>query len=188
MATFTTEEVELVRQKGNEYCQKTWLGLYEQKLPQTTKDEQEIKDFMIDKYERKRYYLDPSSTLHNGKLSSPSVPRNNVQIQEVKPIRSILMNGLHHKNEIKNNFSPKINGVHGNISNNLTNGTNGSDFADFNNAEFFSATQFNNNFSTQFNNNNKINNINNGQANGTQTQQASFANFDNNPIFNASSK
>lgn len=35
-----------------QYCRKVWLGLCDNEQP--TKDEQQIKDFMINKYERKR--------------------------------------------------------------------------------------------------------------------------------------
>lgn len=160
MATFTPEEVELVKSRGNNYCRQTWLGLYENKLSAGTKDEQEIKDFMIDKYERKRFYLDPSN-IRNG--ISPPQPVIQKPTLEVKP-KSILTNSRKDL-QIKNSFN-KTNGT---VSTN-----NGSDFvADFGSADIFSATQFNNN---------------NATTNGTTNTQASFANFDNNPIFTANSK
>lgn len=64
MATFTNEEIELLRCRGNEYCRKVWLSLYDG--DRISKDEQQIKDFMIAKYERKRYYVKPSD-LEKGK-------------------------------------------------------------------------------------------------------------------------
>lgn len=59
MATFTQEEIDFVRQNGNDTCTTTWLGLWDPKRA----IKQEHRDFMIDKYERKRYYLEPASPL-----------------------------------------------------------------------------------------------------------------------------
>lgn len=164
MATFTTEEVELVKSRGNDYCRKTWLGLYDDNKTQETKDEQEIKDFMIDKYERKRFYLDPSSNLRNGFTSQT----NSIQKPpETKTFKNTLLNNQLNKDlQIKNNFNTmKTNGS--------INTNNGSDFvADFGSADIFNSAQFNNN--------------NNVTTNGTT--QPSFANFENNPIYNATSK
>uniref|UniRef100_A0A8D8V2B9 Arf-GAP domain and FG repeat-containing protein 1 n=2 Tax=Cacopsylla melanoneura TaxID=428564 RepID=A0A8D8V2B9_9HEMI len=67
MTTFTPEEVEMLKSRGNDYCRKVWLGLCDNSIQY--KDEQQIKDFMIDKYEKKRYYIDPS-TIPNLKSSS----------------------------------------------------------------------------------------------------------------------
>lgn len=48
-----------------------WLGMYGSK--QLTKDEKQIKDFMVDKYERKIYYSDPASKkLDNDVQSIPT--------------------------------------------------------------------------------------------------------------------
>jgi len=53
MATFTTEEIDSIRNKGNDYCRKVWLGLHEG-TPPVFADEQQVRDFMMEKYERKR--------------------------------------------------------------------------------------------------------------------------------------
>lgn len=37
-----------------QYCRQIWLGLYDANHVRDTKDEQQIKDFMIAKYEKKR--------------------------------------------------------------------------------------------------------------------------------------
>jgi len=55
MATFSTEEIDFVKSRGNENCQRVWLGMYDSKLP--TKDEKQIKDFMVAKYEKKNVLL-----------------------------------------------------------------------------------------------------------------------------------
>ncbi|XP_053674897.1 arf-GAP domain and FG repeat-containing protein 1 [Anopheles nili] len=59
MATFTQDEIEFLKQNGNDNCSRTWLGLWDPKRA----IKQEHRDFMIDKYERKRYYLEPASPL-----------------------------------------------------------------------------------------------------------------------------
>lgn len=50
MATFTAEELEFIKQRGNDECAKTWLGLWDPKRA----IKQEQREFMIDKYEQKR--------------------------------------------------------------------------------------------------------------------------------------
>jgi hypothetical protein len=37
-----------------QYCRQIWLGLYDVSEAHDTKDEQQIKDFMVAKYEKKR--------------------------------------------------------------------------------------------------------------------------------------
>ncbi|XP_058819633.1 uncharacterized protein DDB_G0283357 isoform X1 [Topomyia yanbarensis] len=77
MATFTQEEIDFVRQNGNDACSRTWLGLWDPKRA----IKQEHRDFMIDKYERKRYYLEPASPLKslstNTSNSTSSLPSSN---------------------------------------------------------------------------------------------------------------
>lgn len=43
-----------------------WLALYEPTNGHDLKNEQHIQDFMISKYEKKRYYMEPSPTIKNG--------------------------------------------------------------------------------------------------------------------------
>lgn len=59
MATFTPEEIEFLKSHGNEECAKTWLGLWDPKR----NVHQDQRELIIDKYERKRYYLEPGSPL-----------------------------------------------------------------------------------------------------------------------------
>ncbi|XP_050426317.1 uncharacterized protein LOC126836739 isoform X3 [Adelges cooleyi] len=75
MATFSTEEIDFIKSRGNENCQRVWLGTYDSKQP--TKDEKQIKDFMISKYEKKTYYSDPvAQKPRNGFQPKPSVTQN----------------------------------------------------------------------------------------------------------------
>lgn len=57
MATLTPDEMEFIKARGNDYCRRVWLGLYEGESVNFT-DEQSVRDFMSDKYEKKRYYLE----------------------------------------------------------------------------------------------------------------------------------
>lgn len=69
MATFTPEEIVFIKNRGNDYCRRVWLGLYEGESVNFN-DEQRVRDFMLDKYEKKRYYLE--SQLINGTVSNGS--------------------------------------------------------------------------------------------------------------------
>ena len=55
MSSFSADEVELMRERGNAYCAKVWLGLYDGKT--IGNDAESIKDFIMQKYEKKRYVL-----------------------------------------------------------------------------------------------------------------------------------
>ncbi|GAB6019655.1 ArfGAP with FG repeats 1, variant 3 [Chamberlinius hualienensis] len=84
MASFTPEEIEFIRNRGNEYCRREWMGTYDGQPPieSETKDEQRIKDFMMTKYERKRWYTDPSTFRHQpmptALITSPPPPSASV--------------------------------------------------------------------------------------------------------------
>ncbi|XP_031624684.1 arf-GAP domain and FG repeat-containing protein 1 isoform X2 [Contarinia nasturtii] len=78
MATFTTEEIDFIKAHGNELCAKTWLGLWDPKRVHT----QEQRELMIDKYERKRYYLEPASPLKSITNTAQLAPSQNKQQQQ----------------------------------------------------------------------------------------------------------
>lgn len=91
MATFTPEEIDFIKTRGNDYCRRVWLGLYEGESVNFT-DEQSVKDFMSDKYEKKRYYLEPqSSTISNGSASLRNRPKvaTAVSVPNATPLISI---------------------------------------------------------------------------------------------------
>lgn len=61
MSSFTSDEVDMVRSRGNAWCTAVWLGTYQKSaMPIDFKDDEKIKEFIIAKYEKKRYYLEPS--------------------------------------------------------------------------------------------------------------------------------
>lgn len=147
MATFTTDEIELLKNKGNEYCKRVWLGLYDG-TPQNDPrcEEQTIRDFMIDKYERKRYYIDPQNITTNGHVAQKVVVENNKSAILNQPKRGV---------DVQNNSN----------NNKLV------DFvADFSSADIFSAVSNNNGVS------NESNGGGNGTQQQQQTSFANFDN------------
>ena len=57
MSSFSAEEVEFMRSRGNVWCAKVWMGLYDKNREvafDTTGDDEGIKEFIIQKYEKKR--------------------------------------------------------------------------------------------------------------------------------------
>lgn len=153
MATFTTEEMEYLHERGNDYCKQVWLQLFEGNVLTESNDEQDIKDFMIQKYERKRYYVDPKLVTNlqtNNKKHSTTTNNNN-------------------NNKFSNNNNEQL----------KKNKSSTDDFvADFSKADIFIAEPLNKSTNK------------NGFVQQQPQQQASFANFDNNPIFinNSASK
>ncbi|XP_046402238.1 arf-GAP domain and FG repeat-containing protein 1 isoform X2 [Ischnura elegans] len=189
MASFTPEEIELIKSRGNEYCKRIWLGLYEPSHQQEAKDEQQIKDFMVAKYEKRRYYLEPSqaaalmSSKKNGPTSpppsSPAVSQPNPRVHAgsshgTKPLSSLVGPGVksivlgHHP------ASSSTDNIHSASTNVNSNSSNSAWLRDFGAKDPFS-------MSTP-----------SLATTGTATsspapQQPSFANFENNPIFSSQS-
>lgn len=64
MSSFSADEVELMRSRGNIWCAAVWLGLFDSQ-PIDYKDEEKIKEFIVAKYEKKRYYVEPSQAQIN---------------------------------------------------------------------------------------------------------------------------
>ncbi|KAL3280549.1 hypothetical protein HHI36_003779 [Cryptolaemus montrouzieri] len=167
MATFTQDEIGLLESKGNDYCRKVWQGLFEGTPPSDSRDEQAIKEFMIEKYEKKRYYLEPSQNVRNGHSQSNGVdktePKTGSKMSSSEP-KPILNNKYNSSNfQTSNRRRPE---VPSNFIQPQMNHLNGGDFvANFDTADIFSASN----------------------NNGSATQQQGFANFDNNPVFSNNS-
>ncbi|CAG9825072.1 unnamed protein product [Phaedon cochleariae] len=154
MATFTTDEVDLLRARGNAHCRRVWLGLYDSSHPTTPpSDETAVKDFMVEKYERKRYYLEPVHVTGETRTETRPVKINGGQVQSTQRSR------------------PEINRNRGGA-------VNGNAFAvDFDRADIFSGGT-----TTTLNNNYNNNSGSGGNKEGV-AQQNGFANFDDNPVF-----
>lgn len=57
MTTFTEPEVVFLQSRGNEVCRKIWLGLFDARtsLIPDSRDPQKVKEFLQEKYEKKRW-------------------------------------------------------------------------------------------------------------------------------------
>lgn len=60
MSSFNNEEVNFLKSRGNIWCSKVWMGLYDKSRSTESKDEDALKYHIIQKYEKKAYYVDPS--------------------------------------------------------------------------------------------------------------------------------
>lgn len=155
MATFTQEEIDFIKERGNEYCRRIWLGLMNQNSSQNldTKDEQKMKDLMSAKYELKRYYLDPSMANQNSNQKSQS--SNQINIPRVPHSGT---------STLSSTSTSKINNVESVNFNNFS-----TDFvADFSKVPdpFINTTPA-------------------SKLSQPIVPQPFFANFDNNPVFNS---
>ncbi|XP_065304094.1 arf-GAP domain and FG repeat-containing protein 1 isoform X1 [Dermacentor albipictus] len=99
MTTFTPEEIEQIKNKGNEYCKYVWLGLYDSRCPMEpdSRDEQRTRDLMIQKYERKRWYVDPEVALQRMHADQQQQGRATAQ-QQPQPTPPPPTNHVPHSN------------------------------------------------------------------------------------------
>ncbi|CAG9858357.1 unnamed protein product [Phyllotreta striolata] len=173
MATFTNEEIDLLKGRGNDYCKQVWLGLYEGvPTANTIGDETLIRDFMVEKYEKRRYYLDP------------------VNVKPSEETKSSKTNGVHQTQTTTQRPRPEINRNHATVrsnlnnlnnlnnANNATTNANSNGFvADFDRADIFTGG------STTVVNGSAVKG-HHQQQQQQQQQYSDFANFDNNTVFN----
>lgn len=186
MATFTNEEIDLLRNRGNEYCRKVWLGLYEGTPSVRPNDELSIKDFMVEKYERRRFYLDPAKA---DVLSSRSVSSTNGSVSSMSSAehKSVKINGT--QMQSAHRTRPEVNKNHINTLLNSTslNSNNSTTSTSVFPVDFEKADIFNNMNGNSGSHSNLVTlngNLNNNMNSGTvQPQQNGFANFENNPVF-----
>ena len=57
MSSFTAEEVEFLRSRGNLWCEKVWTGNLDARSKakyEAGKDDEAVKEFIVEKYEKKR--------------------------------------------------------------------------------------------------------------------------------------
>ncbi|GAB0201175.1 arf-GAP domain and FG repeat-containing protein 2 [Grus japonensis] len=59
MTTFTEAEVLFLQARGNEVCRRVWLGTFDPRtsLLPDSRDPQKVKEFLQEKYEKKRWYV-----------------------------------------------------------------------------------------------------------------------------------
>ncbi|XP_043933273.1 arf-GAP domain and FG repeat-containing protein 2 isoform X1 [Protopterus annectens] len=90
MTTFSDQEVEFLQSRGNEMCRKIWMGLFDVRsavIPDS-RDAQKVKEFLQEKYEKKRWYVSPDQVKETP-ASASTVSRRNTS-PEVKPLRTLL--------------------------------------------------------------------------------------------------
>ena len=54
MSSFSMEEVVFLKSRGNVWCGKVWMGLYDKNKSLEAKDDESLKNHIIQKYEKKR--------------------------------------------------------------------------------------------------------------------------------------
>ncbi|XP_026082470.1 arf-GAP domain and FG repeat-containing protein 1-like isoform X4 [Carassius auratus] len=95
MTTFTQQEIEFLQKHGNEACKQIWLGLYEDRnltIPDF-RDPQKVKEFLQDKYEKKRWYVPPEqaktvASVHASVSGSSASSASSTP--EVRPLKILL--------------------------------------------------------------------------------------------------
>uniref|UniRef100_A0A673V568 ArfGAP with FG repeats 1 n=2 Tax=Suricata suricatta TaxID=37032 RepID=A0A673V568_SURSU len=95
MTTFTQQEIEFLQKHGNEVCKQIWLGLFDDRssaIPDF-RDPQKVKEFLQEKYEKKRWYVPPEqakvvASVHASVSGSSASSTSSTP--EVKPLRSLL--------------------------------------------------------------------------------------------------
>ncbi|XP_061431114.1 arf-GAP domain and FG repeat-containing protein 1 isoform X2 [Lethenteron reissneri] len=92
MTTFTDQELDFLHKHGNEVCRIIWLGLYDERssLAPDFKDPQKAKEFLQEKYEKKKWFVAPEqartvAALH-ASLSGSSASSGS-STPEVRPLR-----------------------------------------------------------------------------------------------------
>ncbi|KAM9853027.1 arf-GAP domain and FG repeat-containing protein 1a isoform 3-T3 [Aulostomus maculatus] len=95
MTTFTQQEIEFLQKHGNEACKQIWLGLYDDKTSSVPdfREPQKVKEFLQDKYEKKRWYVPPEqakvvASVHASISGSSNSSTSSTP--EVRPLKSLL--------------------------------------------------------------------------------------------------
>ncbi|CAL1296418.1 unnamed protein product [Larinioides sclopetarius] len=77
VCSFTEVEMDRIKSRGNEYCTHIWLGKYDPKTSEfDLSSPDKRKEFMILKYEEKKFYVDPREAIKKMKPRAPAVPTN----------------------------------------------------------------------------------------------------------------
>ncbi|XP_061426220.1 arf-GAP domain and FG repeat-containing protein 1-like [Lethenteron reissneri] len=96
MTTFTDQEVEFLQKNGNEVCRHMWMGLYNERsaLMPDFKDPQKAKEFLQDKYEKRKWFVPPEQARATAVAAahtslSGSSASSGSSTPEVRPLRAI---------------------------------------------------------------------------------------------------
>nr|XP_046244641.1 arf-GAP domain and FG repeat-containing protein 1a isoform X4 [Scatophagus argus] len=95
MTTFTQQEIDFLQKHGNEVCKQIWLGLYDDRTSSIPdfREPQKVKEFLQDKYEKKRWYVPPEqakvvASVHASISGSSNSSTSSTP--EVRPLKSLL--------------------------------------------------------------------------------------------------
>ncbi|XP_013873594.1 arf-GAP domain and FG repeat-containing protein 1a isoform X6 [Austrofundulus limnaeus] len=95
MTTFLQQEIEFLQKHGNEVCKQIWLGLYDDRTSSVPdfREPQKVKEFLQDKYEKKRWYVPPEqaktvASVHASISGSSNSSTNSTP--EVRPLKTLL--------------------------------------------------------------------------------------------------
>ena len=94
-----------------QFCRKVWLGLYDSRshMEPDSKDETKVRDFMCQKYEKKRWYVAPTEAMYEEarKLNTPEKKE-----PATKPLRALggdSVPGLRLNNQVSSVVALSIN-------------------------------------------------------------------------------
>ncbi|XP_051851969.1 arf-GAP domain and FG repeat-containing protein 2 isoform X3 [Antechinus flavipes] len=92
MTTFTEPEVIFLQSRGNEVCRKIWLGLFDSQasLMPDSRDPQKVKEFLQEKYEKKRWYVPPDQVKGPSHTKSSTSTPTQDSTPDAKPLRTLL--------------------------------------------------------------------------------------------------
>ncbi|OQR80104.1 hypothetical protein BIW11_05289 [Tropilaelaps mercedesae] len=71
MTSFSDDELEFIKNRGNEFNRYVYLGTYDERSnleKESLREEHKIREFMVQKYERKRWFVDPDIAQHKMQL------------------------------------------------------------------------------------------------------------------------
>merc|ERR1719187_1120016 len=78
-----------MRSRGNAWCRQVWLGTFDKSSPVDFKDDEKIRDFIIDKYEKKLYYVEPRQ-VSQPKVSASSGSLQSANLPETRPLSALI--------------------------------------------------------------------------------------------------
>uniref|UniRef100_A0A3Q3J4W1 Arf-GAP domain-containing protein n=1 Tax=Monopterus albus TaxID=43700 RepID=A0A3Q3J4W1_MONAL len=116
MTTFTQQEIDFLQKHGNEACKQIWLGLYDDRTSPVPdfREPQKVKEFLQDKYEKKRWYVPPEqakvvASVHASMSGSSNSSTSSTP--EVRPLKTLLGDSaptLHLNKSTPPNQSPVV--------------------------------------------------------------------------------
>ncbi|XP_072447643.1 arf-GAP domain and FG repeat-containing protein 1-like isoform X2 [Chiloscyllium punctatum] len=92
MTTFTEQEIEFLQSHGNEVCRQIWLGLFDSRssIIPDYRDPQKIKEFLQDKYEKKKWYVPPDRVRVSAATSATTSLSSRSSTPDVKPLKTLM--------------------------------------------------------------------------------------------------